>query len=235
VWVIAGSPSMQGAAALSSAAALRAGAGYVRVSSPGTDPAGVPTEAVRHGLPQRGWAADVLAGLDRFSALAVGPGLGRENGDDIRALLHACPLPVVVDADALITLDVPPVAVLTPHDGEHQRLVGEKPGADRLAAARALAAKADATCVLKGQAMVVSSADGDVLVAASGDQRLATAGTGDVLAGIVAALLARGLDPWRAAGAGAHLLGRASDLGWRRGLVAGDLPALLPAVFDLLD
>lgn len=235
VWVVAGSPSMQGAAALSTAAALRAGAGYVRVSSPGAEPTGAPTEAVRHALPQRGWAAEVLGDLDRFSALAVGPGLGRDNEDDIRALLHACPLPVVVDADALITLDVPADAVLTPHDGEHRRLVGGRPGADRLAAARALAAKAGATCVLKGQAMVVSSADGDVLVAASGDARLATAGTGDVLTGIVAALLARGLDPWRAAGAAAHVLGRAADLGWRRGLVAGDLPALLPAVFDLLD
>jgi hydroxyethylthiazole kinase-like uncharacterized protein yjeF len=235
VWLIAGSPTMRGAAALATAAALRAGSGYVRVSSPGTDPEGIATEAVRHPLPAAGWAPEVLADLDRFRALAVGPGLGRGGDDDVHALLRDCPLPIVVDADALTTLDVPPGAVLTPHDGEYARLVGERPQADRFEAARTLAAKAGATVALKGQAIVVASPDGDVLVAASGDQRLATAGSGDVLTGITAALLAQGLDPLRAAGAAAHLLGRAADLGWRRGLVSGDLPALLAAALDLLD
>jgi NAD(P)H-hydrate epimerase len=78
----------------------------------------------------------------------------------------------------------------------------------------------------------VAEPGGDVLVVTSGDARLASAGTGDVLTGIVAALLAAGLDPMRAAAAGAHLHGRAGNLGWRRGLVAGDLPDLVPVVFE---
>ncbi len=89
--------------------------------------------------------------------------------------------------------------------------------------------------LLKGGPTVVADPDGTVLVVATGDARLATAGTGDVLAGIIGGLAAQGLDPFRAAAAGAFLHGRAGDLGWRHGLVAGDLPALLPAVLDRLD
>ena len=85
----------------------------------------------------------------------------------------------------------------------------------------------------RSQIRIVST-DGTVLVVDTGDARLATAGTGDVLAGIIGGLAAQGLDPLRAAAAGAFLHGQAGDLGWRHGLVAGDLPALLPAVLDRL-
>jgi NAD(P)H-hydrate epimerase len=98
-----------------------------------------------------------------------------------------------------------------------------------LGAVRALAARTGAVVLLKGPATIVARPDGRVLVSTSGDQRLATAGTGDVLAGVVGALLAQGLDPWRAAAAAAFLHGRAGALGWPRGLVAGDLPDLIPA------
>ena len=238
-WVIAGSPGMTGAASLATRAAQRSGAGYVRLSTPGGDAADAPTEAVTFALPAEGWSADLLADPKRFQAIAVGPGLGRGSDDDVRRLARECPVPLVVDGDALTALgrDLDGLAaqvVLTPHDGEYARLVGHAPGPDRLEAARHLARVASAVVVLKGEAMVVASPAGDVLVAANGDARLATAGSGDVLTGITVALLAQGLDPFTAAGCAAFLLGAASELGWRRGLVAGDLPDLVPAVLETL-
>jgi NAD(P)H-hydrate repair Nnr-like enzyme with NAD(P)H-hydrate dehydratase domain len=123
---------------------------------------------------------------------------------------------------------------LTPHDGEYARLAGHPPGPDRLDAARRLAAATGATVVLKGSTTVVARPGGEALVSTTGTSRLATAGTGDVLSGIIAALLAAGLEPAAAAAAGAHLHGRAAGLGWPRGLVAGDLVDLLPPAFDQL-
>jgi hydroxyethylthiazole kinase-like uncharacterized protein yjeF len=124
---------------------------------------------------------------------------------------------------------VGPTTVLTPHDGEFARLAGGAPGDDRVAAARTLAAETGAVVLLKGRATVVADPDGTVLVTTTGDERLATAGTGDVLAGIIGGLLATGMAPLHAAAAGAFLHGRAGALGWRRGLVAGDLPTAVPA------
>ena len=240
VWIVAGSPGMTGAAGLVATAAQRAGAGYVRLSSPGGE-ADAPTEVVTTALPAHGWAPQVVAGADRFRALAVGPGLGAGHDADVLDLVRECALPIVVDGDGLTALgrDFEDVrggtVVATPHDGEYARLTGAPPGDDRISAARDLAARSAATVVLKGEAMVIAAPDGEVLVAANGDARLATAGTGDVLTGIIAALLAQGLDPWRAAGAGAYLLGAASDLGWRRGLVASDVAHLLPTVLEELE
>ncbi len=116
-------------------------------------------------------------------------------------------MPVVVDGDGLFALawdpdgaaplvrrrDAP--TVLTPHDGEYGLVVGHRPDADRLAAVRQLAADVRAVVLLKGPVTVVGDPGGDVLVVASGDARLATAGTGDVLSGVVGALLATGMEP----------------------------------------
>ncbi|MGZ4716561.1 MAG: NAD(P)H-hydrate dehydratase [Acidimicrobiales bacterium] len=254
VWVVAGSPGMDGAAALVASGAQRAGAGYVRQSTPGgVDAPHMPVEVVRTPLPAEGWADEVIDGLGRFAALVVGNGLGTDDATaaGVRRLVSAASEPgagggdrpptVVVDADGLTALGsaaadlVGSNVVLTPHDGEFARLAGAPPGADRLAAARELAGRLGCVVLLKGGPTVVAAPDGRVLVVATGDARLATAGTGDVLAGIIGGLAAQGLDPVRAAAAGAFLHGRAGDLGWRHGLVAGDLPALLPAVLDRLD
>lgn len=239
VWVVAGSPGMTGAAHLCARAAQRAGAGYVRLSTPGlADDPQRPTEAVGVALASGGWDRAVLADVERFGALVIGPGLGR--GEASAAAIHQvvaeAELPVVVDGDGLATLGehrsalvrrkVP--AVLTPHDGELERLVGHRPRADRLQEARDAAASFGAVVLLKGPTTVVAEPDGQVLVATSGDARLATAGTGDVLSGVIGALLAQGVPPLRAAAAGAHLHGRAANLGWPVGLVAGDLPDLVP-------
>jgi NAD(P)H-hydrate epimerase len=124
--------------------------------------------------------------------------------------------------------------VLTPHDGEHARLAGAPPGPDRVEAARTLASRTGGVVLLKGPTTVVADPTGSALLVDAGDERLATAGSGDVLTGVIAALLAGGLDPLRAAAAGAHVHGRAGTLGWRHGLVAGDLPDLVPAVLDRL-
>ena len=118
--------------------------------------------------------------------------------------------------------------VLTPHDGEYERLAGARPGPDRMAAARRLAETTGAVVLLKGSPTVVADPRGEVRVVATGDARLATAGTGDVLSGVIGALLAQGLPALEAAAAGAWLHGRAASLGPDRGLVAGDLPDLLP-------
>ncbi|MBA2438250.1 MAG: NAD(P)H-hydrate dehydratase [Acidimicrobiia bacterium] len=242
VCVVAGSPGMTGAASLAAGGAQRAGAGYVRLSTPGgTAGEGAPVEVVRTSLPADGWADDVLADLDRFHAVVVGPGLGRDAtaAAEVRRLVGAARIPMVVDGDGLAALGerpegLSPGIVLTPHDGEYARLTGQRPGPDRLDAARRLAAATGATVLLKGSTTVVARPGGEALVTTTGSPQLATAGTGDVLSGVIAALAAGGLDPALAAAAGAHLHGRAAGLGWPRGLVAGDLVDLLPPAFDHL-
>ncbi|MGH9185810.1 MAG: NAD(P)H-hydrate dehydratase, partial [Acidimicrobiales bacterium] len=244
VWIVAGSPGMTGAAALASRGAQRGGAGYVRLSTPG----GLATaaeEVVRTALPATGWAGEVIVGAGRFRALAIGPGLGRDHDQDVRRLVAEVPIvPVVVDGDGLtalgrdvarFTADRAVPAVLTPHDGEYERLADRPVGADRLSAARALARDAQAVVLLKGPTTVVAGPDGHALLVTEGDVRLATAGSGDVLTGIIAALLAGGLDPWRAAAAAAWLHGRSASLGFARGLVAGDVAEHLPEVFEQLE
>ena len=251
VWVVGGSPGMTGAPTMSAASAFRAGAGYVRWSVPGaelgTEPADLPLETVAFPLSSIGWAAEVVADADRFRAVALGPGLGRSDvaADQVRALLRELDIPVVVDGDALWLLgtDVADVVggrtaptVLTPHDGEFERLTGSAPGDDRVAVTAALAERTGAVVLLKGPTTVVADPDGTVLLVRAGDSRLATAGTGDVLTGVVAGVLACGAIPLRAAGAAAQLHGLAAARGPVRGLVASDLVTLLPAVWaELID
>lgn len=247
VWVLAGSPGMTGAAHLTARGAQRAGAGYVRLSTPGaTNDPMAPTEVVVTELPASGWVEATKVDLDRFGALAVGPGLGTgsEVAEEVRQLVGSAALPMVIDGDGLRALgagaaeviaarpDDAPAAVLTPHDGEWASLTGGYPDADRFAAVRALAERTGAVVLLKGPTTLVADPAGQVWVSTSGDARLATAGTGDVLTGMVAALLAQGLEPARAAAAASHLHGRAGALAWRRGLVAGDVVDHLPAALN---
>ena len=249
IWVVAGSPGMSGAAALAAGGAQRAGAGYVRLSSPGVDArADAPVEVVRTNVPHVGWDVNVLEGLGRFKAMIVGPGLGTDpaTAPSVQQVVLESPVPTVVDGDGLTALGpirertgaerfTHPLTVLTPHDGEYERLTGHAPGPDRIAAARSLARAANATVLLKGATTVIADREGRALLVTTGDSRLATAGTGDVLSGIIGAFLAQGLHPLRAAAAGAWLHGRASTLGPRRGFVASDLLDCLPAVFDDLE
>jgi ADP-dependent NAD(P)H-hydrate dehydratase / NAD(P)H-hydrate epimerase len=246
VVLAAGSAGMAGAAHLAARAAQRAGAGMVRVASPGIehDP-GLPTEAVGIAVPPAGWDVAVLEQVDRARALVVGPGLGRSAPTEaaVHHLVSSARVPVVVDGDGLTALgrsaaeligrrEAP--TVLTPHDGEFARLAGHPPAADRISDARALAAATGAVVLLKGPTTVVAAPDGQVLLSTAGDARLATAGTGDVLSGIIGALLAQGVGALDAAAAGAWLHGRAAQEGPARGLVASDLVDALPAVLAAL-
>jgi ADP-dependent NAD(P)H-hydrate dehydratase / NAD(P)H-hydrate epimerase len=241
VRVVAGSSGMTGAAHLVTAGAQRAGAGIVHVSSPGVE-GHPPIEAVTRRIPPFDWADAVLDDLYRFHALVVGPGLGREDHTvpSVTKLVLDAIVPVVVDGDGLFALawnehgaptmlrdrEVP--TILTPHDGEYALLTGHRPGDDRISAARQLAADTNATVLLKGPTTVVASPDGRVRLVVNGDQRLATAGTGDVLAGIIGAVAAGGVDILTAGAAGAWLHACAATFGPSRGFVAGDLLTHLP-------
>ncbi len=251
VAVVAGSPGMTGAAELCAHAAYRAGAGMVRLGVPGADPALLTAgEAVATTLAAEGWADEALEMVTRCHALVVGPGLGRAvaTGPQVRRLVAGAPVPVVVDADALVALgtgkeiaatvgprETKPRettgagvrCVLTPHDGEFARLAGAPPGVDRIEAARGLAADTGAVVLLKGPTTVVAEPAGTAFLATAGSPRLATAGTGDVLSGAIGAFVARGLPLVEAAGLAAHVHGRAAALGPPEGLVAGDLADLL--------
>ena len=252
VGVAAGSAGMEGAAVLCTRGAMAAGAGMIRLGSPGDPSAAWPTEAVRMHLPAEGWAAAFLEATAKCKAVVIGPGLG--TGDavagEIRAVLAAVPVPLVIDADALSALgdaatartllearDAP--SILTPHDGEYARIAGFPPGEDRLEAARRLAAATGAVVLLKGPLTAVAGPGApasrpDVLLAGAGGPSLATAGSGDVLSGIIGAFCARGLGALEAAALAAHVHGRAASLGPAQGLVSGDLPGLLARLLSSL-
>ena len=244
VLVVAGAPGMLGAASLVARAAMRAGSGYVRLGVPGLAIESIPAgEAVGVELPAGGWDKAAADAADRCRAVVMGPGLGRSPSvaPAVTALLQAVDLPVVVDADglnALASLESTEAlrevltgragaTVLTPHDGEYARLFGSPPGDDRLAAVRDAAAGCGAVVLLKGPTTIVSEPDGRAFFVTSGSARLATAGTGDVLSGVIGALLARGVPALEAAALGAHVHGRAAQAGRAVGLVAGDLPDLV--------
>ena len=249
VQVVAGSPGMTGAPWMVSRAAMRAGAGYVRLGIPGTDPvaAGLPPgELVSLPLPGEGWPTEVLDGIGRVQALVVGPGLGAVAREAVVELLvGAADTPAVVDADGLNALGGADVlagvvarrrapTVVTPHAGEYARLFDGPPGDDRLASVRDAARRTGAVVLLKGSTTVVADPAGTVLLSASGDARLATAGTGDVLAGVVGAFLARGVAAPHAAALAAHVHGRAARAGFAQGLAATDLPDLVAGTLSRL-
>ncbi len=244
VLVIGGSAGMTGAPMLAAHAASHLGAGIVIAILPGdaaTRASG--TEIITHAVPAdasggitRAAVAELTPDLDRFGAVALGPGLGRsdEIASTVAALVRVIPGPLVLDADALVALgtELAPVrersatTILTPHDGEFERLTGARPGPDRIEAARRLAATAGAVVLLKGPTSVVAGPDGRVRVNPTGTADLATAGSGDVLTGMIAAFCARGVDPLEAAAAAAFVHGRAAESAGHTGFVATDLPAL---------
>jgi ADP-dependent NAD(P)H-hydrate dehydratase / NAD(P)H-hydrate epimerase len=235
VLVVGGSPGMSGALCLAAEAAFRADAGYVAVATHTESLPVVETrllEAVKASLDQ----VDRLA--ERATAVAVGPGLGRGEAERalVRRLLRELQLPVVADADALFELepaDWPAPRVLTPHAGELGRLLGRDAAwvdAHRLEAVGEAVARFGCVVLLKGADTIVGAPGEGVLVSDSGTPALATAGSGDVLTGIVAAFLAKGVEARYAAAAAAFAHGRASEWNPARGLVASDLLHVLPDV-----
>lgn len=251
--VVAGSPGLTGAATLTCEAALRAGAGLVTLGIPKSLNPILEvklTEAMSLPLPETEAGAhspeslDLLRKrLDTADALAVGPGFGRDprTGELLHGLLRDCPVPVVVDADGLYLLSpagegtFPARCVITPHPGEMARLLGTtiaEVQSNRLETARTAANRLGCVVLLKGPATVIAAPDGRLAVNASGGPALATGGSGDVLTGILAACLARGLEPFRAACAAAFLHGTAGEVAGERfgapGAIAGDVVHAIP-------
>jgi hydroxyethylthiazole kinase-like uncharacterized protein yjeF len=231
VTVVAGA-AMTGAARLAAAGARRGGAGLLSVVAPDR----ATGDVLRAGAPgvivTEAPLADLL-GDARRTAWVVGPGLPPVPAtlDAVRAVVAAGRL-VVADAGALVAAEGCPealagCAVLTPHAGEFTRVFGPV-GGDRPAAARRAAALTGAVVLLKGPDTVIAAPDGRVAINDHASAALATGGTGDVLAGLIAALLAGGLAPFEAAAAGAWLHGEAG-LRCGEGLLAEDLAARLPA------
>jgi ADP-dependent NAD(P)H-hydrate dehydratase / NAD(P)H-hydrate epimerase len=246
VLVVGGSRGLTGAPSLAAMAAMRADAGYVTVAAPESTLAVFEQrllEAVKRPLPDadgkvgEGAAEAVLVLAGKAHALALGPGLGRGPGvkELVRRLLAGIDLPAVVDADALHELEPaawPAPRVLTPHEGELAGLLDRESGsvaARRLAAVREAADRFGCVVLLKGADTLVAAPGAGVLVVALGPPSLATAGTGDVLTGILAAFLAKGLEPQRAAAAAAAAQQRAAvEAPQRAGLVASDVIEALP-------
>jgi len=255
--IVAGSPGKSGAGALAARGALRSGAGLVTLAmargleselaglcveamsaSVGTGSSGVFDGASEKGLQELAEARDVVA---------LGPGLGRapETGSLVRAFAASVERPLVIDADGLFALsgaleslrDRRAPTVLTPHPGEAARLLDSDSAGvnrDRLGAARRLAERSGSVVVLKGAGTVVAEASGRALVIPTGGPLLATGGTGDVLTGVVAALLGSGLAPFEAAGLAAWWHGAAADRCTAErdvafGLLASELADALPA------
>ena len=234
VLVVGGEQGMSGAVRLAAEAAARVGAGLVSIATRAVHAAVLSAarpELMCHGVEQ---AAQLTPLLARASVIAIGPGLGQ--GEWARALLGRAldtQLPLVVDADALNLLAREPLRrdnwVLTPHPGEAARLLQcdtADIAADRYHAVRELAARYGGVAVLKGAGTLIARQGAPVCVCDAGNPGMASGGMGDVLAGVIAALLAQGLPLFEAAQAGvlAHALaGDAAARDGERGLLASDL------------
>jgi NAD(P)H-hydrate epimerase len=247
VLVIGGMPGMRGAGRLCANAALRAGAGLVTLASAGE-------VVAEDSVITKTLAATAGEALVNKSAIVIGPGLGQS--EQVRGWLGevlAAGVPAVLDADALnmVIGDLDRVkqaagpVVLTPHPGEAARLLGStvpEIEADRLAAARALASRAHAVVVLKGARTIVCDGtleDDYCSINPTGGPELATGGTGDVLAGVIGALLAQGVPAADAARAAVYVHGLAGERlareYGRRGVVSSDLPRAIAEVLgDLM-
>jgi hydroxyethylthiazole kinase-like uncharacterized protein yjeF len=239
VGLATGSATYPGAAVLSVAGASAGPAGLVRY-------AGSAADFVRQRYPSA-IVTGRVADAGRVQAWVCGSGLGTDDraATELRTVL-AVPVPAVLDADALTLLvdgkmadllrDRSAPIVLTPHDREFARLAGHEPGPDRLHAALELAAWTRATVLLKGDRTVIASPGGEVWVNPTGTSALATGGTGDVLSGLLGALLAGGLPPVQAAAAAAYTHGLAGRQAARGGPVtsADVAAALRPSLAALL-
>jgi hydroxyethylthiazole kinase-like uncharacterized protein yjeF len=218
--------AMPGAIALSAKAAARAGAGYVRVS----------TSKPIEGLPSAIVQMDSAPVNDeRIGCLLVGPGLG--DIPQVLTLALTSKAPKVIDADGITHLGEPERlkgqdAIITPHEGELRKLFGEVPGAKPERALEA-ARRSGVVVVYKGPDTLVASPDGRLGFAPPAPAWLASAGTGDVLAGIIAAMRARGLDAFEAACAGVWLHGRAAEIAGPA-MIADDLADAIPPALALL-
>jgi ADP-dependent NAD(P)H-hydrate dehydratase / NAD(P)H-hydrate epimerase len=257
VVIVGGSRGLTGAPCMSALAAMRAGAGYVTVAAPASLELSFTVrllEAMLVALPEHDGALSraaleaTLAAVGRADAVVLGPGLGRSPGAQelARRLVQRVEAPLVIDADGLNALagrldslaERRQPTLLTPHAGELGRLLeveSAEVGRARLRHVRAAAERSNALVVLKGDDTLVAAPSGRVAISRGGAPALATAGTGDVLAGVTGAMLAKGLPAAHAACAAVHAHLRAGRLAAAPhgpdGVIASDVIAALPAAF----
>jgi NAD(P)H-hydrate epimerase len=254
VVIVGGSVGLTGAPTMAARSAARSGAGYVQVAVPAPVQPSVDLrllEQMSRGLPDDdgfhtpAGVADVEEMAERAGAVVLGPGLGRAEGaqEFARGAALAVEVPLLVDADGLnahagrleLFREREAATVLTPHEGEMGRLLEigtEEVAAHRLQYAREAAELSGAVVLLKGEDTIIARPGGPVAISPGGTPALATAGTGDVLSGLIGALLAKGMDPFEAAalGALAHVLAAraaAERLGPDH-VMAGDVIEALP-------
>lgn len=251
--IVAGSYGMSGAAILATRACLRSGAGKVMVHTPkknyGVMQISVP-EAVLH-MDHEETAFTEAVDTDGFDALGIGPGLGCQETTAIAmiAQIRRAQCPIVADADALNILashrawmqQLPKGIIMTPHPKELDRLTGSPANADfeRLHRTRELAQSLQAYIILKGHNSALCLPDGQVVFNPTGNSGMATAGSGDVLTGIITALLARGYHQQNACIVGMYLHGLAGDIAvktlGKESLTASDIIDYLPQAFKHLN
>jgi NAD(P)H-hydrate epimerase len=241
--LISGGYPQTGASRLAARAAARVGAGLITIAVPD------------HALPIYATALisimvhPLLAHEDfnhllddpRFSAVLIGPGSGVSEQTRARVLaMLGSGRPIVLDADALTSFAGNPAeleweitgpCIITPHEGEFRRLFAAT--GDKVTRARAAARVSGAIVVLKGRDTVIASPDGRAIINSNAPPTLATAGSGDVLSGLILGLLAQGMEPYLAAAAGVWMHGAAATA-FGSGLMAEDLPDLVPGVSDRL-
>lgn len=247
VLAVAGSPGMPGAALLASLAALKSGAGIVRLFHP----CGMEAElgCAPYELIRQGWDGKKLSVIQdqeaRAKAILIGPGIGRTTGARrmLQRLLKHINVPMVIDADALFFLaeysswNLPKNSILTPHRGEMDLLLGKRPhsGKEDLALCQEFVDKKNVTLVLKGAPTFIFHPGTVPLVLTRGDPGMATAGSGDVLTGMIAAILAQGLPSRSAAALAVYLHGLSGEAAascltsWC--MTASDLIDFLPEAF----
>lgn len=250
--IVAGSYGMSGAAVLATKACLRAGVGKVTTHTPRRNydimQISVPEAVVQLDRDETIFSEPV--NTDGFDALGIGPGLGRDENTAIALIdqLRKTLCPVVADADALNILgnhsswmdQLPKGMIMTPHPREFDRLAGApcSNDFDRLEKARSMAMQLEAFIILKGHFSALCTPDGKVTFNPTGNAGMATAGSGDVLTGIITALLARGHSQRNACLLGMYLHGLAGDLAakelGKESLIASDIIAYLPAAFKWL-
>ncbi|MCD7757014.1 MAG: NAD(P)H-hydrate dehydratase [Clostridiales bacterium] len=250
--LLAGSVGFTGAPVLASRAAVRGGCGLVFLGVPafGEDTAyRIVAGSCVEAMPYPVRSAEDFLDKTKPDAALVGPGLGQSPETEalVPEVLAGLRCPAVVDADGINILsrhisvlnrrDAP--TVLTPHDGEFQRLTGRLPGPDRAAEAAAFAQTNGCVLVLKGHRTLTAAPDGTLYRNTTGNDGMAKGGSGDVLAGLLTSLLAQGMEPVRAAAAAVWVHGRAGDLAaerfGHRGMTPSDLIGQLPTVWRELE
>lgn len=262
VLVVSGSRGMAGSSCLAAEAAARAGAGlvtlvvpegvYEPVASKLTEVMVAPVAQTGEGTLSREALPVIRGMMERADVVALGPGLSTnpETVEVVRKIISHSRIPAVLDADGLnafightdLFKKVKKSLVLTPHPGEMARLTGlsvEMVQLNRLHEARTWSSNWGAVLVLKGYRTIVASPDGTAYINTTGNPGMATGGSGDVLTGIIAGLLAQGMEAVTAAAAGVYLHGAAGDVAAREkgmmGLIAGDLLSALPGVTRALE